>query len=249
MLYTVKQISELTNVTIKTLYHYHKIGLLLPCKISEAGYRLYGIKELERLQQILFYRELDFPLKKIHQLLDGEPERLSILSDQRKLLLARMERIKRLVQTLDESIHFTMKGEIMDKSEMFKGFESEKEWAEAMTDQKEYLKEKYDYDLLKENQIDVQSMNEQALEAKHFMDSIANALKEGLKFNDEKVQDLIKQHIDFLNNQGHNTRAEDFAIQARFFLNDDFHRNMLESQQTGLSYYLCIAAETFAALK
>jgi len=245
VLYTVKQISELTNVTIKTLYHYHKIGLLLPCKISEAGYRLYGTKELERLQQILFYRELDFPLKKIHQLLDGEPERLPILSDQRKLLLARMERIKRLVQTLDESIHFTMKGEIMDKSEMFKGFESEKEWVEAMKDQNKYLKENYDYDLLKENQIDVQSMNEQALEAKHFMDSIANSLKEGLKFNDEKVQDLIKQHIDFLNNQGHNARAEDFALQARFFLNDDFHRNMLESQQTGLSYYLCIAAETF----
>lgn len=246
MLYTVKQVSELTNVTIKTLYYYHKIGLLLPYKTSEAGYRFYGVKELERLQQILFYRELDFPIKKIHELLDGERERLSILSDQRKLLLARMRRIKRLVQTIDESIHFTMKGDTMDKSEMFKGFESEKEWVEAMTDQNQYLKEKYDYDLLKENSIEVQSMNEQALEAKHFMDNIANALKEGVKFNDEKVQVLIKQHIDFLNSHGHNTRAEDFAIQARFFLNDDFHRNMLEAQQTGFSYYLCMAAETFA---
>lgn len=57
MLYTLKEVSELSGVTIKTLHHYHKIGLLAPCEISEAGYRLYGTKELERLQQILFYRK------------------------------------------------------------------------------------------------------------------------------------------------------------------------------------------------
>ncbi|GGB40658.1 hypothetical protein GCM10011409_17690 [Lentibacillus populi] len=65
MLYTVKEMAKFANVTIKTLHHYHKIGLLYPYKVSEAGYRLYGMKELERLQQILFYRELDFPLKEI----------------------------------------------------------------------------------------------------------------------------------------------------------------------------------------
>ncbi len=67
--YTVKEIAELTGVTIKTLHHYHKIGLLEPCKVTDAGYRLYGIKELERLQQILFYRELDFSLGDIKKLL------------------------------------------------------------------------------------------------------------------------------------------------------------------------------------
>ncbi|GIN87757.1 hypothetical protein J6TS2_41430 [Heyndrickxia sporothermodurans] len=84
MLYTVKEISEMANVTIKTLYHYHKLGLLLPSKISEAGYRLYGQKELERLQEILFFRELDFPLKDIKTILDGQPERLSVLSNQKE---------------------------------------------------------------------------------------------------------------------------------------------------------------------
>jgi DNA-binding transcriptional MerR regulator len=58
MLYTVNEVA-----TVKTLHHYHKIGLLEPCDISDAGYRLYGNEELERLQQILFYRELDFSLK------------------------------------------------------------------------------------------------------------------------------------------------------------------------------------------
>ncbi|MFC7393781.1 MerR family transcriptional regulator [Scopulibacillus cellulosilyticus] len=247
MLYTVKELSELANVTIKTLYHYHKIGLLLPCKVSEAGYRLYGIKELERLQQILFYRELDFPLKEIKQILDGEPDRLLILSGQKKLLLSRMRRLERLVQTIDESISHTAKGEVMDKSAMFKGFDSKEEWTEALSEQNQYLKETYDYDLLKENSIDVQSMNESAIEAKRFMNGMAQGLNDGLKFDDKKVQTLIHQHINFLTHHGHETTAESFAQTTRFFLNDDFHRNMLEAQATGLSYYLCIAAEAFAS--
>lgn len=100
MLYTVKEVSELSGVTIKTLHHYHKIGLLVPSEISEAGYRLYGTKELERLQQILFYRELDFPLQKIRELLDGEPERELILQEQERLLLARQKRLEKIMGTL-----------------------------------------------------------------------------------------------------------------------------------------------------
>lgn len=187
MLYTVKEISEFAKVSVKTLHHYNKIGLLLPCKVSEAGYRLYGKKELERLQQILFYRELDFPLKEIKKILDGEPDRLSILSDQKKLLLSRIQRMEQLVETIDESIRCTMKGESMDKKEMFKGFNSEEEWAEALTEQNQYLKEKYNYDLLENNPIDVQSMNKSALEAKRFIDGMADALKNGLKFDDKKT--------------------------------------------------------------
>lgn len=102
MLYTVNEISQLTKVTVKMLHYYHKIGLLLPYEVSEACYRLYGLTELERLQEILFFRGLDFPLKKIKQILDGDPDRLSILSKQKRLLLARVKRLKRLVQTIDE---------------------------------------------------------------------------------------------------------------------------------------------------
>lgn len=54
MLYGVKETAALSKVTVKTLHHYHKTGLLMPCEISEAGYRLYGTEELERLQQIIF---------------------------------------------------------------------------------------------------------------------------------------------------------------------------------------------------
>ncbi|MGC5325194.1 MerR family transcriptional regulator [Brevibacillus sp. SYSU BS000544] len=246
MLYTVKEIAELAKVTVKTMHHYHQIGLLLPCSISDAGYRMYGEKELERLQEILFYRELDFSLKQIKELLDGEPERVSILTDQRQLLLSRMRRIEVLIQTIDESIQSAKEGVIMDKNKMFAGFESEQEWKDALSEQSRYLKEKYDYDLLEETPVDVDSMNEAAQEAKRFMGGMAHALKEGIKYDDQTVQDLLEQHISFLNNHVHETTATGFAAQARFFLQDEFHRNMLEAEQTGLSYYLCVAAEEFA---
>lgn len=249
MLFTVNEISKLANVTIKTLHHYHKIGLLVPYKMSEAGYRLYGHEELERLQEILYYRELDFPLKEIKQILKGESDRLSILSNQKKLLLVRLRRLSRLVQTLDESMEITMKGEIMDQSAMFKGFRNEEEWEKALDKQNQYVKEKYNYDLLDDNPIEVQEMNEMAMEAERFMKKIASALRDGLKFDDKVVQTLIHQHVDFLNDHGHTMKATDFMNQTRFFLQDDFHRNMLEAVQTGLSYYLCVAAEAFASQK
>ncbi len=249
MLYTVKEISELAKVTVKTMHHYHRIGLLLPCCISDAGYRLYGEKELERLQQILFYRELDFPLKEIKKLLAGEPERLSILSCQKQLLHSRILRMERLVQTIDESIRCTTEGVMMDQKAMFNGFESEEKWKEALSEQSKYLKEKYNYDLIEDNLIDVAAMNQSAQEAMHFMAGMAHALKEGVKFDDQEVQNLIESHIYSLNNQGHATTATSFAAQTRFFLQDEFHRNMLEAQQTGLSYYLYVAAEDLATKK
>lgn len=91
MLYTVKEVANLTGVTVKTLYHYHKIGLLKPCRISDVGYRIYGVKELERLQQILFYRELDFSLKDIKKALEDEPSRQLCLTNQYELLIARRQ--------------------------------------------------------------------------------------------------------------------------------------------------------------
>jgi DNA-binding transcriptional MerR regulator len=249
MLYTVKEISQIANVTIKTLHHYHKIGLLIPKQRSEAGYRLYGHKELERLQQILFYRELDFPLDQIKQILIGEFDRLFILEKQKKLLVSRLQRLHRLVQTIEESIDTTKRGEKMDQDKMFQGFRSEEEWEQALDEQNQYLKENYDYNLLQDNKIEVQTINKMAEESDRFMKSMASALQEGCKVDEQKVQTLISQHINFLNDHGHSISSTDFVAQTRFFLQDDFDRNMMESLQTGLSYYLCVAAETFASDK
>lgn len=245
MLYTVKEVAELAGVTIKTLHHYHKIGLLQPCQITDAGYRLYGEKELECLQQILFYRELDFSLNDIKKALGDEPNRLVCLTRQQELLIARKQRLDCLIKTIGDSIILSKKGAIMDKSTMFNGL-NKKEWENALSEQSEYLKDKYGYDMPEVEDTQVDNLNEQAAEAKQFIISVSDALKNGLKANDKQLQQILKNHITFLNNHGHNIDAKSFAVQARFFLEDDFHRNMLENQQLGLSYYICITADMYA---
>lgn len=244
-MYTVREVAQLTGVTVKTLHHYHKIGLLNPGEVTEVGYRLYGTKELERLQQILFYRELDFPLKDIKMALQDEPSRLICLSKQQELLLARRQRLDCLLSTLEESITLTKKGEVMNKSAMFQGF-SKEEWVDVLSEQNEYLKDKYNYDMLKDQDIRAETLNESAMEAQQFMRSLADALVKGWKASDERVESLIEQHLGFLNNHGTSIDAKTLVNQSRFFLEDDFHRSMLESQQIGLAYYLCIAVEQYA---
>lgn len=248
MQYTVKEVAELTGVTVKALHHYHKIGLLEPCEISDAGYRIYGIKELERLQQILFYRELDFSLRDIKKALDDEPNRLECLTKQHELLLSRKHRLDRLLKTLENSITSTKKEKTMNKSEMFKGLNKE-EWENALSEQNKYLKDKYGHDILENQDINIEELNEKAAEGQQFLKSVSDALVNGWKITDEKLQKILEEHIAFLNNHGISIDAKTFAMQSRFFLEDDFHRNMLESQQIGLCYYLFAAAETYAALQ
>ncbi|GIO15504.1 MerR family transcriptional regulator [Cohnella xylanilytica] len=245
-LLTVKEAAALSGVTVKTLHHYHKIGLLVPSGISEAGYRLYGRRELERLQQIRFYRELDFPLDRIKELLAAEPERLAILSEQRELLLARKTRLERLIRTIEESADGAKKGEEIEVDRLFKGFGSEAEWKEALSEQNEHLKANYGYDLNEQGPIDPEAMNEQAAEAARFMGEMAEALRSGKRHDAEEVRSLIGRHLEFQAAHGHAADASAFAATCRFFLGDDFHRAMLESQQTGLAYYLTLAAEAHA---
>jgi len=71
-MFTVGKLAELSGVTVKALHHYHRIGLVVPSGTSAAGYRLYSRRDLERLQQVLFYKELDFGLSEIKKAMSNE---------------------------------------------------------------------------------------------------------------------------------------------------------------------------------
>ncbi|HFI0977989.1 TPA: MerR family transcriptional regulator [Streptococcus suis] len=96
--WTVKQVSRLTGLTVRTLHHYDQIGLLKPAFVAENGYRYYNQENLARLQEILLFRELDFPLKDIQQLLDvTEVNRQQVLRDHITLLELKRERLDRII--------------------------------------------------------------------------------------------------------------------------------------------------------
>lgn len=127
---TVKEISELTGISVRTLHYYDEIGLLKPTEKSDAGYRLYDDKALETLQQILFFREFDISLKEIKAVLDNPAlERNQILQVQRKMLVTKKERMERLIASIDD----ILKGEnkmdftIFTKTEVEEMFQTMRE--------------------------------------------------------------------------------------------------------------------------
>ena len=99
----IKEFAEQIGVSVRTLHYYDEIGLLKPSEVdAQNGYRFYDERSLERMQVILFYRELDFSLKTIAQILSSpDYDKQQALTRQRKLLLAKKERLERLIDALD----------------------------------------------------------------------------------------------------------------------------------------------------
>ena len=119
----VKEVADLVGISVRTLHHYDEIGLLKPSEFTESGYRLYSSGDLDLLQQILFFKELGFPLKKIKEIIDSPVfNRQEALLAQRRMLLAKRMQLDEMIQTLDKTIQ-NIKGEItMSNKEKFKGF-------------------------------------------------------------------------------------------------------------------------------
>lgn len=124
---TVKELSKLTGISVRTLHYYDEIGLLKPTEKSEAGYRLYDDKAMETLQQILFFREFDIPLKEIKAVLENPSlERHQILRMQRNMLTVKKERLERLIASIDRILkgENAMDFEVFSKSELEDLYES-----------------------------------------------------------------------------------------------------------------------------
>ena len=123
MEYSIHKLAEMAGVTTRTLRHYDQIGLLKPLRTASTGYRIYGPAQVNRLQQILFYRELDLPLEEIRCLLERPGfDRKAALTGHLEALRARRQRLDTLIDTVEKSI-LAEKGSItMQDKEKFEGF-------------------------------------------------------------------------------------------------------------------------------
>jgi DNA-binding transcriptional MerR regulator len=128
MAYTVKQISKIAGVSVRTLHYYDEIGLLRPTSKASNGYRLYERGALIRLQQILFYRELDFSLKKIHRIMENPDfDLISALEDHKKALEDRIDRLESIIITVDDTIEHLKGKKTMTDKDLFKPFSEEEQ--------------------------------------------------------------------------------------------------------------------------
>jgi DNA-binding transcriptional MerR regulator len=133
-MYTIKQLADMSGVSVRTLHYYDEIGLLNPPVTRENGYREYGDEEALKLQQILFFRELGFSLDKIREIMEKPDFDLkNALLTHRALLEEKVERMYMLIETVDKTIKRLEGENEMTNDDLYKGFDEKK--------QKEYEKE------------------------------------------------------------------------------------------------------------
>src|SRR5688572_20800917 len=123
MRYTVKQLAGMSGVSVRTLHFYDEVGLLKPARVGGNGYRYYEEAQLLTLQQILFYRELGFELKRIKRVLGRRDfEKVAALRSHRKVLAEKAERMRTLIATIDQTIDHLKGRKKMKGEAMFAGF-------------------------------------------------------------------------------------------------------------------------------
>jgi Predicted transcriptional regulators len=123
MEYTINELAKLAGISTRTLRYYDSMGLLVPEKITPAGYRIYGTAQADRLQQILFYKSLGFRLDKIKTTMRSTDfERLTALREQKELMQRQRGRLDALIDTISKTIESEEGNKSMDDNEKFEGF-------------------------------------------------------------------------------------------------------------------------------
>lgn len=121
MTYTVSEVAKATGITVRTLHHYDEIGVLHPARRSRSGYRMYDDADLERLQEILFFRALGFGLNDVRRSL-ADPDRRETLLRQRALMVDQAARFHQMVDAIDRALEAIDEGTTMSKDDMFEVF-------------------------------------------------------------------------------------------------------------------------------
>lgn len=206
MAYTVKKLATLSGVSVRTLHFYDEIGLLAPEFVGDNGYRYYEEEQLLLLQQILFYRELGFELKRIQFIL-SQPDfdKVKALISHRDALVKKAHRFQDLIHTVDQTIK-RLKGEItMKTQEIFRGFSKEEQ-----TEHENYLinlygdsaKQHIDISRQKVKNWQEGDWQKSFAEWESICEDLKNLLDSKHSISSDEVQAVVKRHYKWLTNFG-----------------------------------------------
>jgi len=239
----VKEVSELVGISVRTLHHYDEIGLLTPDETTSSGYRLYSDTNLEKLQQILFFKELDFSLKEIKDILnDPSFDREEAFHMHRRILLERRDRIDRMIATIDKTVQH-WKGEIhMTAKEQFEGFdfsrnpyeqEARQRWGNEAVDQAHA-------------RLGQQSPQEQQALGERMNEIYRNlAALRHLSPSSEEAQTAIAAWYDFLNEMG-SYSPEAFRGLGQMYVDDERFTRNIDKFGEGLAVFMRDAMAAYA---
>ena len=242
--YSVKQLSEMAGVSIRTLHHYDRVGLLNPAFRSEKGYRFYGKRELLQLQQILFYKELDFPLKEIGEIINNPSfDLIAALEFHKKQLKLRSKRIRELLTTIEKTIiELKTKNEVMKDHEIYKGFSEEQ-----MKSMRSEVAQRWGKDKLLEAENRIRNMGQKGWDdTKKKGEEISQLLADlmDLPPSATKVQEAIDLHHQYTN-QFFDVTLEGYRGLGKMYVEDERFKKYYENYRPNLASFIQVAINIY----
>jgi DNA-binding transcriptional MerR regulator len=242
MEYTVQKLSGLAGVSTRTLRYYDEIGILKPARINSSGYRIYGQAEVDRLQQILFYRELGVSLDSIKDIVTAPSFNGAVaLREHREQLLEKRKQLDLLIANVDKTIALTEGRIKMSDKEKFEGFkkkmieDNEKKYGEE-------VRKKYGKDTAEKSNAKLMNMTQEEYEevtnlANELMETLAEAFKTGDP-SGELAQKAADMHKKWLTYYWSDYSKEAHAGLAQMYVDDERFTAYYDSKQPGTAAFL-----------
>ena len=251
MPYTIKKLATLSGVSPRALRFYDEIGLLKPAYYGDNQYRYYEEEQLLLLQQILFFRELGFPLTEIQQIISSHDfDKIDALNTHKSILQSSLERTETLIKTIDKTISHLRGNLIMRDVEMYDGFDPNK--------QQEHEKYMLESGIITQREVDdswkkVQhwkkdNWEEFKQEGEQINLALAKLMEKNLKPSEHEVQDLISRHHAWVKHFWTPTK-DSYSGLAQMYLDHPDYRSFYNRYHPNLVEYLVEAMRVYVADK
>ncbi|HZW81878.1 MAG TPA: MerR family transcriptional regulator [Candidatus Deferrimicrobium sp.] len=249
----MQKLGQMAGVSTRTLRYYDELGILKPARINSSGYRIYGQAEVDRLQQILFYRELGVSLENIKDIVTAPAfDGAQALRDHREKLLEKREQLDLLITNVDKTLALTEGRINMSDKEKFKGFkqklvdDNEKKYGKE-------VREKYGDDAVNKSNAKVKNMSqEQYDEITKLGNELAETLQAAFQTGDpagelaQKAADLHRQWLSFY---WDSYTKEAHAGVAQMYVDDERFTAYYDKVQPGTAVFLRDAVHIYTGMK
>jgi DNA-binding transcriptional MerR regulator len=253
MEYTVQKLGQIAGVSTRTLRYYDEFGILKPARINSSGYRIYGQAEVDRLQQILFYRELGVSLESIKDIVTAPAfDGAQALRDHRQKLLEKREQLDLLIMNVDRTIALTEGRINMSDKEKFEGFkqklvdDNEKKYGKE-------VREKYGEDTVNKSNAKVKNMSqEQYDEVTKLANELTETLQAAFQSGDpagELAQRAADLHRQWLSFYWDSYTKEAHAGVAQMYVDDERFTAYYDKVQPGTAVFLRDAVHIYTGMK
>ncbi len=253
MEYTVQKLANLSGISTRTLRYYDEIGILKPARINSSGYRIYGQKEVDRLQQILFYRELGISLDSIKEIVTSPSfDGAKALKEHREKLLEKRQQLDLLIANVEKTIALTEGRITMSDKEKFEGFkkkmidENEKKYGEE-------IRQKYGEETVKKSNEKFMNMTkEEHDEVQAISEKLTETLAEAFKTGDpagELAQKAADLHKQWLTHYWTEYSKEAHAGLAQMYVDDERFTAYYDKEQPGTAAFLRDAIHIYTGMK